>query len=114
MSASKPRLTHAVRQDRRREIGALGQTRPGGEDAAVSEDNWIDQLYRPELKALADYFERSDRSRATLTPHIVDLLRAGMSVVLDFYANTLGARRWMRGLFEAAGTTHELHFLDAR
>jgi hypothetical protein len=36
-----------------------------------------------------------------------------MSVVLGFYANTVGARRWMRGLFEAAGTAHELHFLDA-
>jgi predicted kinase len=78
----------------------------------ISEDRWIDQLYAPELRTLADYFERSDRLRATLAPHIVDLLRAGVSVVLDFHANTVRARQWMRALFEEAGASHQLHFLD--
>jgi len=78
----------------------------------ISEDRWIDRLYRPELRTVADYFERSDRLRATLAPHIVDLLCAGVSVVLDFHANTLGSRAWMRALFEEAGASHQLHFLD--
>jgi len=78
----------------------------------ISEDRWIDQLYRPDLQTIADYFERSDRLRATLAPHVVSLLRAGVSVVLDFHANTLRSRAWMRALFEEAGASHQLHFLD--
>jgi predicted kinase len=78
----------------------------------ISEDHWIDQLYGPELKTIADYFERCERLRATLAPHVVGLLRAGVSVVLDFHPNTVGSRRWMRGLFEEAGASHQLHFLD--
>ena len=45
-------------------------------------------------------------------PHIVALLKAGLSVVLDFPANTPANRQWMRSLFEAAGAAHRLHFLD--
>jgi predicted kinase len=78
----------------------------------ISEDRWIEQLYGPELKTLADYFERCERLRAALAPHVVGLLRADVSVVLDFHANTLRSRRWMRALFEEAGASHQLHFLD--
>jgi predicted kinase len=78
----------------------------------MSEDSWVDRLYAPELRTIADYFERSERLRAALAPHIVDLLRAGVSVVLDFHANTLRSREWMRAMFEEAGASHQLHFLD--
>jgi len=78
----------------------------------ISEDRWVDRLYAPELRTIADYFERSDRLRTALAPHIVGLLRAGVSVVLDFHANTLGSRAWMRAMFEEAEASHQLHFLD--
>ncbi len=77
----------------------------------ISEDRWIEQL-NPEISALGDFFERSERLRGTLTPHVVGLLRAGVSVVLDFHANTVRSRRWMRAMFEEAGASHQLHFLD--
>lgn len=50
--------------------------------------------------------------RDALTAHIIALLGAGLSVVLDFPANTLASRRWMRSLFEGAGADHQLHYLD--
>jgi predicted kinase len=78
----------------------------------ISEDRWIERLYGPELKTLADYFSRCERLRATLAAHVVGLLQAGVSVVLDFHANTVRSRRWMRTLFEEAGAAHQLHFLD--
>jgi len=78
----------------------------------ISEDRWIERLYPSEIKALGDYFERCERLRGTLAPHVVDLLRASVSVVLDFHANTVRSRRWMRALFEEAGASHQLHFLD--
>jgi predicted kinase len=78
----------------------------------ISEDRWVAELYAAEIKSLADYFRRSERLRATLKPHIVDLLRAGVSVVLDFHANTVASRLWMRGLFEEGRASHQLHVLD--
>ena len=35
-----------------------------------------------------------------MAPHIVDILRQGLSVVLDFPANTVRQRAWMRSLIE--------------
>jgi predicted kinase len=40
------------------------------------------------------------------------LLKAGMSVVLDYPANTLANRAWMKGIAEEAGVAHQLHYLD--
>ncbi|NPU67612.1 ATP-binding protein [Bradyrhizobium sp. 83012] len=79
---------------------------------AVAEDDWLAQLYPGEQTSLADYVRNSSRLRAVMGPHVVALLRAGVSVVLDFPANTLASRAWMRGLFEAAQVPHRLHHLD--
>jgi len=78
----------------------------------ISEDVWLSQLYTNEIHTLGDYVRRSGQLRNALAPHIESLLRAGLSVVLDFPANTLGNRRWMKGLIDSAGVPHELHYLD--
>jgi predicted kinase len=78
----------------------------------LSEDHWLARLYPGEITTLADYVRCSARLREAIGPHIEALLRAGVSVVLDFPANTLKSREWMRGLFEAAAADHQLHFLD--
>ncbi|MCB0370111.1 MAG: AAA family ATPase, partial [Bdellovibrionales bacterium] len=36
----------------------------------------------------------------------------GVSVVLDFPANTLEVRKWMRHIIDSSSCHHELHFLD--
>ena len=43
--------------------------------------------------------------------HVADLLRAGLSVVLDFPANRIDWRRWMLDIAEEAGAPHILHYL---
>lgn len=78
----------------------------------IGEDAWLSCLYRDEQKTIEDYARNSRRLREVMGDHIVALLRAGLSVVLDFPANTPASRQWMRGLFERAGTAHRLHFLD--
>ena len=78
----------------------------------ISEDHWNSSLFLEELKTIEDYTRYSGRLVNAMGPHVVALLRAGMSVVLDFQANTLARRKWMRGLFEQANAAHELHFLD--
>ena len=78
----------------------------------VSEDKWMFPLFGGEMKAVEDYVRYAARLRAAMAPHLVDLLKAGMSVVLDYPANTIANRAWMRGIFEAAGAAHQLHWLD--
>lgn len=78
----------------------------------ISEDFWLSRLFSPEMKDVGDYIRCSRRLREAVGPHVQDLLRAGVSVVLDFPANTVAMRAWMRTLFEAAEADHRLHFLD--
>lgn len=47
-----------------------------------------------------------------MQPVLIDLLRNGTSVVLDFPANTVKQRAWMHNLLMDADARHELHYLD--
>jgi predicted kinase len=78
----------------------------------IAEDAWLSQLFKDEQKTIEDYARNSLRLRGPMGDHIVALLRAGLSVVLDFPANTVLRRQWMRSLAERAGVAHQLHFLD--
>ncbi len=78
----------------------------------ISEDHWTSHLFADQLKTIDDYRVLSARLRAAMAPHIVAILRLGLSVVLDFPANTPTQRAWMRGLIEEAQVPHELHLLD--
>lgn len=78
----------------------------------ISEDSWLATLYPGEIRELPDYMRCAGRLKQAMTPHVAELLGAGVSVVLDFPANTVASRRWMRGIFETAGAAHRLHFLD--
>jgi predicted kinase len=78
----------------------------------ISEDHWTSTLFAGDLKTIEDYSRLSARLRAAVTPHIVDILRHGLSVVLDFPANTVKNRDWMRSLIAQADVAHELHLLD--
>lgn len=78
----------------------------------VSEDQWLARLYAGEILSVGDYVRCTARLREAMGPHLVQILRAGVSVVLDFPANTLANRAWMRGIAEQAGAAHALHFLD--
>jgi predicted kinase len=78
----------------------------------ISEDHWTSNLFAGDLKTIEDYGRLSARLRAAMGPHVVDILRQGLSVVLDFPANTVKNRNWMRSLITEARVAHELHLLD--
>jgi predicted kinase len=59
----------------------------------ISEDHWTANLFADDLRTIDDYTRFS--ARLAMGPHIVDILRHGLSIVLDFPANTVGNRRWM-------------------
>ncbi|GBU14199.1 cell division protein ZipA [Enterobacterales bacterium] len=78
----------------------------------ISEDQWLARLYAGELNHVADYVRCSAKLREAMAPHLIALLQAGMSVVLDFPANTLANRQWMKGIVEQSGANNSLYFLD--
>ena len=78
----------------------------------ISEDDWLAALYPDEMKTLSDYGRYSERVKKVLAPHIVSLLRAGVSVILDFPANTVQYRAWMKGIFTTANVAHQLHIFN--
>jgi len=78
----------------------------------ISEDFWLTRIFPGTISTLEDYVRCSNRIKDALGPHVVDLLGAGLTVVLDFPGNTLDQRKWMRGISAAAGVTPRLHFLN--
>jgi predicted kinase len=78
----------------------------------ISEDQWTSNLFSDDMQTVDDYATYSARLRAAMGPHVVDILRQGLSIVLDFPANTIGYRSWMHSLITRANVAHELHFLD--
>jgi len=78
----------------------------------LSEDHWLSRLYAGDIASFEDYVRYSARLRETITEHIEALLHAGISVALDFAANTVSGRQWMRGIIERTGVAHQLHFFD--
>jgi len=82
------------------------------ETLLISEDHWTSNLFGDDLKTIDDYGRYSARLRAAMGPHVVDILRQRLSIVLDFPANTVRVRSWMRSLIDQSGAAHELHLLD--
>jgi predicted kinase len=78
----------------------------------LSEDHWLARLYPGEINTVEDYIRSAARLREAISGHITQLLGIGVSVVLDFPANTPSLRQWMRSLFEAVDANHQLHFVD--
>lgn len=78
----------------------------------ICEDLWLSRLYADEIHTFDDYLKYSARLKEVLTPHLLDLLKQGNSVVLDFPGNVPRQRQWFRTIFEAAGADHVLHFVD--
>lgn len=76
----------------------------------IAEDVWLIRLYGP-MKSFHDYRMYSQRVKTVIGPLVVDLLRLGQTVVLDFPANTRLSRSWLRSLFESASVPHVLHHL---
>jgi predicted kinase len=77
----------------------------------LCEDVWLSKL-SDGITSFDDYLKWSRRCRSVIGPLIVDILKGGTSVVLDFAGNRVTERAWVRDLSIEAGTSHVLHFLN--
>ena len=89
-----------------KQLGRLEQT------VMIAEDDWINILYVGEISSLSDYVQSMAKLRKIIGPHVVSLLNSGVSVVLDFQANTIESRKWMRDILGQATAAHKLHVME--
>jgi predicted kinase len=78
----------------------------------LCEDQWLSKLYPQEIHSVTDYVRCARRVREVVGPLVVSLLTAGVCVVLDFPANTVADREWLRTLADRAQAQHCLHYLE--
>jgi len=79
----------------------------------LSEDQLLAGLYPDTVTDVKSYAECSGRIRATLQDHCSGILNQGISLVLDFPANTPKQRLWMQSILNLSGAPHELHYIDS-
>lgn len=80
--------------------------------AFFSEDALLAALYPGEIVDIPTYANFSGKVRSALTHPMVHMLSTGMSVILDFPANTQEQRKWMQRLIDQSGARHELHYIN--
>ena len=77
----------------------------------LSEDELLKKLYPDEIKTIEDYIKYSKRLKDTMYEFIVELLKKGNEVVLDFPANTVTQREWFKDIFETANVEHIMYYV---
>ncbi len=78
----------------------------------ISEDDMLEKLYAGEITDVSSYVQRSQRLKAAIRPIIVGLLHSGTSIVLDFPANTIDQRKWLKEVIDESSALYEFHYLD--
>ncbi len=79
----------------------------------ISEDEWLAKLYPGEISSFDDYVIYSKRLKPLLQDHVTNILSTGISVVMDFPANTRRQREWFKQLYTIADAPYELQYIDA-
>jgi predicted kinase len=78
----------------------------------ISEDVLLSALYPAQIIDVPTYVAFSGKLKLAIKPILVDLLRNGTSVVLDFPANTVNQRKWMKEIIAQADAYCEFHYLN--
>ncbi len=78
----------------------------------ICEDQWLSTLYPNNIASFEDYLHYSSLMRPLVKAHVVDILKAGADVVMDFPANTVKQRSWLKKIVTDAGAENELNYLD--
>ena len=78
----------------------------------IAEDDWLNALFANTIQSPADYVRCAAKLREAMKPHLTQLLDAGVNVVLDFPANTIENRAWMREAVNGSSAAQQLHVLN--
>lgn len=78
----------------------------------ISEDELLGTLYPDQVVDVSSYIEFSGKVKLAIKRLLIDLLNNGTSIVLDFPANTVIQRKWIRDIVVQAGAHSEFHYLN--
>lgn len=78
----------------------------------IIEDDWLSKLYPQEINTIPDYLKYAARLKRVVSDHVLSLLSRGISVVMDFPANTIEQRNWFRSIYTKANVAHILHYIE--
>jgi len=78
----------------------------------ISEDEMLGKLFSGEITDVPSYVQCSGKLKSAMQPILVNLLKTGTSVVLDFPANTIDQRKWMKDIVDEASALNEFHYLE--
>ena len=78
-----------------------------------SEDEWLSNLFPGEIHNFNDYIQYSKKIKPILIKHVSQLLRLGISVVMDFPGNTIKQREWFKSIIIESSSLHKLIYLKA-
>ncbi|MFT2090452.1 AAA family ATPase [Paraglaciecola sp. 2405UD69-4] len=77
----------------------------------ISEDAWLSALFPNEIQVVEDYIRRSNLIKPQMKKLAQDILLTGTNLVLDYPANTVTQRVWLKSIFHEIGAPHELLYL---
>ena len=78
----------------------------------LSEDEWLQSLYPSQIKSLSDYTLYSKQIKPQIKKLVQSILLTGTHVVMDFPANTLPQRAWLKSIFTEIDASHRLVYID--
>ncbi|MDG6774668.1 ATP-binding protein [Thiomicrorhabdus sp. ZW0627] len=78
----------------------------------ISEDEWLSKLYPNQITSFEDYIRYSSLLKPLIKSHVLEILKTGTNVVMDFPANTVNQRKWFKDLINEANASNELIYLN--
>lgn len=82
------------------------------ESVLISEDDWLFSHYPDLINSFEDYIKYSRLIKPFVKDLVQSILCAGVTVVMDFPANTIKQRKWLLSLSQEIEAEHELFFLN--
>ena len=79
----------------------------------ISEDEWLNALYPQQINTFDDYIHYAARVRPLMKQHVINLLKTGAVVVIDFPANTQKQRNWFKQLSQQTNASCQLYYLKS-
>lgn len=78
----------------------------------ICEDEWLSTLYPNQITSFDDYLHYSSLLKPLIQAHVVNILKTGTTVVMDFPANTVNQRKWFKEIISEANAQNELIYLN--